>query len=102
MIGLRVVGYYIQHRYEPIDRHLLSPSDLRLLHLVASPLSILDDDPGDYDKEKPSALQILARGAPGMGRGPYVVGPRNSTSRRGYEETKTTQEDDSTKDTTTT
>ena len=27
-----VVGYYIQHRQEPIDRHLLSPSRLGLLH----------------------------------------------------------------------
>ena len=34
MIGLRVVGYYIQHRQEPIDRHLLSPSDLGLLQLI--------------------------------------------------------------------
>ena len=48
-----VVGYYIQHRQEPIDRHLLSPSDLGLLHLVASPLSILDDHQGDYDEEYP-------------------------------------------------
>ena len=101
-IGLRVVGYYIQHRYEPIDRHLLSPSGLGLLHLVASPLSILDDHQGDYDKEKPSGLQTLSRGAPGMVRGPYGVGPRKRTWWRGYEETKTTQEDDSTKDTTTT
>ena len=75
-IGLRVVSYYIQHRQESIERHLLSPSDLGLLHLVASPLSILDDHPGDYDKEKPSRLQTLSRGAPGMGRGPYSVGPR--------------------------
>ena len=29
--GLRVVCYYIQHRQEPIDRHLLSPSHLGLL-----------------------------------------------------------------------
>ena len=34
MIGLRVVGYYIQHRQEPIDRHLLSPSGLGLLQLA--------------------------------------------------------------------
>ena len=79
MIGLRVVSYYIQDRYEPIDRHLLSPSDLGLLHLVASPLSILDDHPGDYDKEKPSGLQTLSRGASEMGRGPYGVGPRKRT-----------------------
>ena len=26
-----LVGYYIQHRQEPIDRHLLSPSGLGLL-----------------------------------------------------------------------
>ena len=48
-----VVSYYIQHRQEPIDRHLLSPSGLGLLHLVASPLSIPDDHQGDYDKENP-------------------------------------------------
>ena len=32
-IGLREVGYYIQHRQEPIDRHLLSPPDLGLSQL---------------------------------------------------------------------
>ena len=35
-----VVGYYMQHRQELIDRHLLSPSHLGLLHSV-SILSIL-------------------------------------------------------------
>ena len=99
-LGLRVVGYYIQHTQEPIDHHLLSPSSLGLLHLVASPLSILDDHQRDYDKREPPGRQTLSRRAPGMGRGPYGVVPRKRTWRRGYEQTKTTQEDDSTKDTT--
>src|ERR1700712_3892765 len=31
----RVVGYYTQHRKKSIDRHLLSPSSLELLHRVS-------------------------------------------------------------------
>ena len=39
-IGLRVVSYYIQHKQEPIDHHLLSPSDLGLLQNVMESTSI--------------------------------------------------------------
>ena len=64
-----LVGYYIKHRLEPIDRHLLSPSDLGLLHLIASPLSILDDHQGDYDKRNPQDCKAFQGEQLGWGEG---------------------------------
>ena len=66
---MTVVGYYIQHRQEPSDRHLLSLSSLGLWHLVASPLSILDDHPGDYDKENPQDCKPIQGEHLGWGEG---------------------------------
>ena len=92
----------MQHRQEPIDRHLLSPSDLGLLHLVASPLSILDDHQGDYDEEYPQDCKPFQGEHLGWGEGLTSQAQGNEPDEEVMKKQKTTQEDDSTKDTTTT
>ena len=64
-----LVGYYIQYRQELIYRHLLSSSGLGLLHLVASPLSILGDHQGDYDTENPQDCKPVQGEHLGWGKG---------------------------------
>ena len=46
--------------------------------------------PRGLRQREPPGLQTLSRGAPGMGRGPYGVGPRTSTWRSGNQQTEKT------------